>query len=192
MKLRLSSRMKKVLLSIISIFAIQLCVFAYETVLIDFPANQRWDAVYYATQGTEAILQYVPYGQSEKNWTKTLIFHSYKTLNQSGSAGTLMDTTTMQMENQNTSQLYRYLKYSEMDSIATRCVQKNSRKDAQCEIYRTSKSFEGLISMHYINKNVQEYKSTYNTWYNIVKNIRIYQSYYRDNRVMDKASSFEL
>lgn len=184
--------MKKVLLLIISIILFQTCAFAYETVLIDFPPNQRWDAVYYQTQGTEAILQYVPYGQSETSWTKALIFHSYKTLDQGGSAATLMDKTTMQMENLNTSQLYRYLKYSTMDSIATRCVTKNAYVPTQCEIYRTSKSFEGLISMHYINKNTQEFKSSYNQWYNIIKNIRIYRSYFRDNRVMDKATSFEL
>ena len=184
--------MKKVLLLIISLFAIPATVFAYETVLINFPPGAGWEAVYYATQGTESILQYVPRGQSETNWTKTLVFHSYKTIDNGGSAAGLMDRTTMQMENQNSSQLYKYIKYGEMDSIATRCVQKNSIIPTQCEIYRTSKSFEGLISMHYINKNTQEFKNTYNMWYNIVKNIRIYRSYYRTDRIMDKATSFEL
>lgn len=184
--------MKKVLLLIISFFIVPVAVFAYETVLIDFPPGVSWDAVYYQTLGTEAILQYVPHGQSAENWTKTLIFHSYKTVDHSGSASSLMDSTTMQMENQNQSQLYKYLKYSETDSLATRCVTKNSQTPTQCDIYRVSKSFEGLISMQYINKNVQEFKNTYNMWYNIVKNIRIYRSYYRDNVIMDKATTFEL
>ena len=184
--------MKKVLLIIISFIILSSAVEAYETVLIDFPAGRPWDAVYYKTLGTEAILQYVPHGESQENWTKTLIFHSYKTIDHGGSAASLMDRTTMEMENANPSQIYRYLKYSEMDSIATRCVVKNANMPTQCEIYRTSKSFEGLISMHYINKSTQEYKKTYNMWYNIVKNIRIYRSYYRDNRIMDKATSFEL
>lgn len=184
--------MKKVLLLIISLLAIPAAVFAYETVLIDFPTGVSWDAVYYQTEGTEAILQYVPHGQSAASWTKTLIFHSYKTIDQGGSASALMDKTTMEMENLNQSQSYRYTKYSETDSLATRCITKNSQTPTQCDIYRVSKSYEGLISMQYINKNIQDFKNTYNMWYNIVQNIRIYRSYYRDNVIMDKATTYEL
>lgn len=185
--------MKKALLLIISLFLIPISMaFAYETVLVDFPQNQNWQAVYYGTQGTEAILQYVPNGQTDTNWTKTLVFHSYKDPNITGSASTFMDRTTMQMEAQNSSQIYKYTKYDEMDSIATRCIVKNANMPTQCEIYRISKSFEGLISMHYINKNISDFKNTYNLWYNIVANVRIYMSYYRDDQIMNKASSFEL
>lgn len=182
---------KKVLLLIISLFLAQ-SAFAYETVLVDFPENQGWHEVYYATRLDEAILQYVPAGQSAKNWTKTVVFHSYKNLSWTNSAAGFMDRTTSELEAQNFSQLYKYKKYTEMDSIATRCITKNAVMPTQCEIYRTSKSFEGLISMHYINKNVSDYKETYDLWYGIIKNIRIYYSYYREDRIMDKATSFEL
>ena len=183
--------MKKALLLIINLFAIQAAI-AYETVLIDFPENQGWHSVYYETQGTEAILQYVPVGQSYENWTRTLIFHSYKNLAWTDSAAALMDNTTSGMEAKNHTQLYRYTKYTEMDSLATRCVDKNQFIPTQCEIYRTSKSHEGLITMHYINKNVKDFKSTYDMWYEIVQGIRIYNSYYRDDRILDKATTFEL
>lgn len=183
--------MKKVLLLIISLFLTQ-ATLAYETVLIDFPENQGWHVVYYATQGDESILQYVPIGQTEQNWTRTLVFHSYKNLSWTDSAAAFMDRTTMQMEAQNSTQLYKYTKYNEMDSIAVRCVEKNTVMPRQCEIYRTSKSFEGLISMHYINKNVEDYKANYNFWYQIIQDIRIYNSYYRTDRILDKATSFEL
>lgn len=166
--------------------------FAYETVLIDFPQNQGWHAVYYQTQGSEAILQYVPRGETEQEWTRTLVFHSYKNLNALNNAAAFIDRATMQMEAKNSSQLYRYVKYNDMDSIATRCVQQNVYIPTQCEIYRVSKSFEGLISMHYVNKNIQNFKNTYNVWYDIVRDIRIYRSYYRTDRIMDKATSFEL
>jgi len=182
---------KKVLLLIISLFFAQ-SAFAYETVLVDFPSNQGWHEVYYATRNDEAILQYAPVGQTAKNWTKTVVFHSYKNLSWTDSAAEFMNRRTTEMESQNFSQLYKYRKYTEADSIATRCVTKNAVVPTQCEIYRASKSFEGLISMHYINKNVEDYKSTYNAWYDIIQNVRIYYSYYREDRIMDKATSFEL
>lgn len=183
--------MKKVLLLIISLLFAQ-SAFAYQTVLVDFPENQGWHDVYYANQGSESILQYVPAGQDEQNWTKTVIFHSYKSLSWTNSAAGLMDRLTGQMEKQNSTQLYRYTKYKEMDSIAVRCVKKNAIIPAQGEIFRVAKSFDGLITMHYINKNIADYKSTYSTWYEIMRNIRIYYSYYREDRVLDKATSFEL
>lgn len=181
--------MKKVLLLIFSLFMMQAAI-AYETVLVDFPQNQGWHAVYYDTQGSEAILQYVPVGDSYENWTKTVVFHSYKS--SANSASRFMDNTTSAMEAKNPSQMYKYTKYSEMDSIATRCVQKNAYIPTQCEIYRVSKSYEGLITMHYINKNIQDFKTTYDLWYQIMKDVTIYSSYYREDRIMDKATSFEL
>lgn len=183
--------MKKVLLLIISLFISQ-SVFAYETVLVDFPPNQGWHSVCYQTIPGEAILQYVPIGQTYEQWTKTVVFHSYKDLNWTNSAAGFMDKITQQMELQNPSQMYKYIKYTEADSIATRCVQKNQNIGTQCEIFRVSQSHEGLISMHYINKNVQDYKNTYNMWFQIMADIRIYYSYYMDDRIMNKATSFQL
>lgn len=187
--------MKKVLLLIISLLQclfFSQAVFAYETVLVDFPENQGWHAVCYQTQGNETILQYVPVGQYEQNWTKSVVFHSYKNLSWTNNSAQFIDRMTSQMELKNATQRYRYTKYSDMDSIAVRCVQKNEYIPTQCEIYRVSKSHEGLISMHYINKNPQDYKNSYNYWYDIMRNIRIYYSYYMDDRVLDKATSFEL
>lgn len=184
--------MKKALLLIISLFITSAAVFAYQTVLVDFPPNQGWHSVYYGAQGSETILQYVPVGQSYENWEKSIIFHSYKDLAWTDSAAKLMDRLTQQMELKNSSQLYLYNKYTDADSIATRCVQQNINIPSQCEIFRVSKTFEGLISMHYINKNIRDYKNTYNLWYQIMKNVRIYYSYYMDDRILDKATSFEL
>lgn len=181
--------MKRALLLIISLFLCQ-SAFAYQTVLVDFPDAQGWHAVVFNSIANETILQYVPGGQNEYNWSKTVVFHSYRNWNDN--AAKFMDRTTMQMESKNASHLYRYTKYNDTDSIATRCITKNAYMPTQCEIYRVSKSFEGLITMHYINKNVQDYKNTYNIWYNIIKNVRIYYSYYMDDRILDKATVFEL
>lgn len=184
--------MKKVLLLLISILLIPLAVFAYQTVLVDFPDGEGWYQAYYDTQGLETILQYVPAGQTAQNWTRTLVFHSYRTLNQTTNAAAFMDRTTGQMEAKNSTMLYKYTKYTNTDSIAVRCIQKNNLMPTQCEIYRVSNSFESMITMHYINKNVADYKKNYAQWYDIMQNIRIYYNYYREDRILDKATSFEL
>jgi len=183
--------MKKVLLLIISLFVAQ-ATFAYETVLVDFPMSEGWHSVYYQTIYGEAILQYVPRDETAKNWTRAVVFHSYKNLSWTNSSAALMDQTTGQMEARNSSGLYKYTKYNEVDSIAVRIVKGNKLIPTQGEIYRVSNSHEGLITMHYINKNVQNYKDTYDQWYDIVKNIRIYWNYYREDRILDKSMYFEI
>ncbi len=184
--------MKKVLLLLISLLASQIAVFAYQTVLVDFPQNQGWHSVYYGTSPNEAILQYVPIGDTYENWHKSVIFHSYKNLTWTNSSAQLMDKLTQQMELQNPTQMYRYLKYSEEDSLATRCIQKNTNIGTQCEIFRATQSHEGLITMHYVNKNTADFKNSYSMWLQIIKDVRIYYSYYMDDRILDKATSFEL
>lgn len=183
--------MKKALLLIISLF-VPLAVLAYQTVLIDFPENENWHQVYYQTQGLETILQYVPDNQTAQNWTRTLVFHSYRHLNQTTNAAAFMNKTITALEAKNSSSLYKYTKYSNTDAMATRCVQKNALVPTQCEIYRVSNSFESLITMHYINKNIADYKDNYDQWYDIMQNIRIYYNYYREDRILDKATTFEL
>lgn len=183
--------MKKVLLLIISLLIAPIA-FAYQTVLVELPPNQGWHADYYDAQTNEAILQYVPAGQSYENWTKTVIFHSYKNLNYTGSAAALVDRLTQQMEAKNSTQRYKYITYSAADSIATRCIQKNTQIGTQCEILRATQSFEGLITMHYINRDVQDYKSSYAMWYDIIRNVKIYYSYYMDDSILNKATSFQL
>ena len=73
--------MKKVLLSsfLIGLFLFStLCAFAYETIIIKFPNKELWVKGYYKKVGNEALLQYVPGGQSSNNWSKTVVIHSYK------------------------------------------------------------------------------------------------------------------
>jgi len=187
--------MKKVLLLIISLilgFAPLQPMYAYQTVLVDFPENQGWHPVCYEQQGNETILQYVPLGQTGENWTRSVVFHSYNDPRVGSSSARFLDTTTAQLESKNASQAYRYIKYTEADSIATRCIQKNAYIPTQCEILRASKSFEGLISMHYINRDVADFKSSFDLWYQIISGVRIYYSYYREDRILDKATVFEM
>ena len=68
--------MKKALLfSLILLSTLAVC--AYETIIFHFPDGERWDSAYYKKIGLEAILQYVPYGQTSDNWTRSIVVHSY-------------------------------------------------------------------------------------------------------------------
>jgi hypothetical protein len=179
--------MKKVLLLIASLFIFIPAAVAYQTVLINFPPEQGWHCVYYRSIGDEAILQYTPRGQSPKYWSRTLIFHSYKN-SRYDSLSKFSQNIFYQMQALNPSGGYSYIKNDENDIIATRCVSHPS----QCEILRSSETYEGYLTMQYINKNVPDFKRNYNFWLDIVRTIRIYYSYYMDERILNKATSFHI
>ena len=69
--------MKKALLFSVLILFLVLPSFAYETVVIKFPDGEIWDKVYYKRHHNEVLLQYVPRGQTHKNWTRSIFVHSY-------------------------------------------------------------------------------------------------------------------
>ena len=57
---------------------------------------------------------------------------------------------------------------------------------------------ENIIYMNYgikineLNKNKDDFMYHYNQWYGIIKNAKLYNSYYRDERTLNKAEYFEL
>lgn len=62
----------------------------------------------------------------------------------------------------------------------------------QCEFFRVTRGYEGIVTIHYMNKNKEDFMENYNQWYNIIKRAKLYNSYYRDERMLDKAEYFEL
>lgn len=183
--------MKKVLLfSIILSFFISLAAIAYETIIIDFPKNTKWNVAFYRNIGTEAILQYVPSGESYSNWTQSVIVHSYK--DYTYTAGQLSDMLTAQLHRQNPTGRYQYLRYTDYDAVAVRSTNTYNKISAQSEIFRTTKAAEGLMTIQYIDKNKNRFKQNYNTWLKIIRDARTYNSYWRDNRILNKSESYEL
>ena len=183
--------MKKVLLfSIIFSFFISLAAIAYETIIIDFPKKTKWDVAFYRNIGTEAILQYVPNGESYNKWTQTVIVHSYK--DYTYSAGQLSDILTAQLQRQNPTGRYSYLVYSSVDAIAVRSTNSYNKIPAQSEIFRTTKAAEGLMTIQYIDRNKTRFKENYSMWLKIIRDARTYNSYWRDNRILNKSEIYEL
>jgi len=183
--------MKKVLLFSIFFFIFSaLGAFAYQTILIDWPSGSKWNVAYYEKIGNEAILQYVPAGETSSNWTRTLIVHSYRDSDYASTQ--LASILTRQMMMQNPTSNYKYYKYSPDDTLAVRSTSNYNGIQAQCEIFRVTKAQEGQISIQYIDKTKSHFMKTYAVWYKIVRDARTYSSYYMDERVMNKAESYEL
>lgn len=181
--------MKRVLL--FSIFLLTtLSVFAYETIIIKYPAGELWVKAYYKKVGNEAILQYVPKGQSHEDWKRSIIVHSY---NESAMpVRSFIATDLARMMKTNPTAGYKYLKLTDNDSMAGRCTQDYKGVKAQCEFYRVTRAHGGVISLHYINRDKDDFMKNYNQWFDIIKRAKYYNSYYRDERTFDKSEYFEL
>ena len=166
--------------------------YAYQTVLIKFHDDREWVKVYNQTKGNEHIVQFVPPGQSYKNWTETYIFHSYKFENFKGNATTFLGALTRKLQQQNNTKPYVTIKRSNNDAIATRCIASNNFIKSQCDIYRVTMAQEAVISIQYINKNTSVFKSNYNKYLESVSEANPYYSYFSHDRIMSKGTSFEL
>lgn len=181
--------MKKVLLFSAILFS-TLCVFSYETIIINFPDKELWVKAYYKKVGNEAILQYTPSGESSNNWTRSVVIHSY---NNSGlPISSFATSNATRMKKVNPTGQYKTLKYKDTDVILTRCTDDYKTVQGQCEFYRVTRGHNGIVTVHYMNKNKGDFMQNYTQWYDIIKRAKFYYSYYRDERVLDKSEYFEL
>lgn len=181
--------MKKVLLFSLIIFS-SLSVFAYETIIIKFPDKELWVKAYYRKVRNEAILQYVPHGQTGNDWTRTVVVHSYN-----GSTypiNIFISNNLARMKKINPTGTYKTLRLTPYDAISGRCTDDYGSIKAQCEFFRVTRGYEGIVTIHYMNKDKANFMAEYSKWYNIIKKARLYNSYYRDERTLDKAEYFEL
>ncbi len=182
--------MKKVLLSSFLILLSTLGVFAYETVIIKYPEGELWNKSYYKKVGNEAILQYLPAGETPQDWKRSIVVHSY--YDTAMPINYFINTELLRMKKVNPNGNYRYLKITPVDSMATRCTEDYKDIKGQCEFYRVTNAHNGIISLHYINRDKEDFKENYRQWYDIIKRAKFYNTYYRDERTLDKSEYFEL
>ena len=182
--------MKKALLVSIFLVFTAIAVFAYETVIIKFPANEVWTKVYYKKIGLESILQYVPRGQTYKNWNRAIIVHAYDEA--AYPITVFMANNIAMMAKNNPTEPYKYLRLNDVDCIAGRCTKDYKGIKAQCEFFRATRTHGGIISIHYINKDKDDFIKNYNMWYNIVRKAKFLNTYWRNERTLNKSEFFEL
>lgn len=181
--------MKKVLLSSLLLLTLALPVLAYETIIIKFPSRELWIKAYYKKSGAESILQYVPSGQRSNDWKRSIVIHSYKSKTP---VNMLIANNTARLMKVNPTGKFKTLRMTPHDGIMWRCTDNYKNVEGQCEFFRATIGFESHITIHYMNKNKDEFMENYNQWLNIIKHAKVYNSYYRDDRTMNKSEYFEL
>ena len=181
--------MKKVLL--FSIFLLTtLVVAAYETIIFHFPDGELWESAYYKKIGNEAILQYVPGGQTSNIWTRTIVVHSYEESDLS--ATYFAQNEIRKMIRINPTKKYTTIKRSENDVIFTRCTDDYNKLQGHCEFLRITRAHGGIITIQYMNRNKKDFENNYTLWLEVIRGARLMNSYYRGERTFNKAPYFEL
>lgn len=165
----------------------------YQTALITYPENNKnWKQIYFGKQDQEAISQWIPAYSYSNDWTESVVFHSYNWA-KGNSCYKFMLNLLANVESRNPSMKRQIIKDDFVDSVAIWCVDKNPSMPAQCEIVRVTSAYEGLISIHYINKNPKYFMDYQkDMWLSIVRKVRIYYSYFRWDRVTGKETSVQL
>lgn len=182
--------MKKALLVSIIILFSALAVYAYETVIIKFPPDEVWVRAYYKKIGLESILQYVPKGQTHKNWNRSIIVHAY---DQAAYPITVfMANNIALMAKNNPTAPYRYLRLNDHECIAGRCTKNYKGVHSQCEFFRATRAHGGIISIHYINKDEDDFMKNYQLWYDIIRKAKFMNTYWRNDRILNKSEFSEL
>ena len=177
------------MLLLVFIFSTAL-VFAYETVIIKYPDGELWLRAFYRKYGDEALLQYLPKNETRENWTRSIFVHSYN--ESSYPVNVFIANNLALMEKANPTSRYKYLKLADNDAIATRCTENYKHIKAQCEFFRVTRAHNGIISLHYVNRDKFDFNKNYTQWYEIIKRAKYYNTYYRGDRTLDKSEYFEL
>ena len=181
--------MKKVLLFSVMLLSM-LAVCAYETIIFHFPDGELWEPAYYKKARAEALLQYVPGGQTSGNWTRTIVVHSY---NENDTPIPYFSQNEMRkMRRINPNGRYRVIKNRERDAIFTRCTTDYKEVPAQCEFLRVTKAHGGIVTIQYMNRDKKDFENNYTLWLQVMRDARLMNSYYRTERTFDKSMQFEL
>lgn len=166
--------------------------FSYETVIIDFPDKEGWHLVFSKKTDKETIVQFMPSGHTRDYWTRTVVFHSYPdAVEKNISAKQYQQRLLSSVAKKNKTFKYKNIRNTRDDAITIWCVDKTEKMPAQCEILRTTQGYETIVSMHYINKNINKLSDIEKNWIRIIRKVRHYYSYYRMDRLFNREYIFE-
>ncbi len=183
----------KPFLVVLLLLTLTMPIFAYETVIIKFPENMGWHKVHYSGSAKESLVQYVPKNQNRTSFREAVVYHSFKnSAKKANYASQLLNTQISSIRKNATNLELQYIKSSPSDSIVSWCASDISGKGAQCEILRSTKSHEGVIFIHYLNFNKNDFIAKKSDWLTRIRSAKTYYSYYRTDYVLNKEMFFEL
>ena len=167
--------------------------FAYETVALKYPDNRGWHRSNYITGKTETIAQYTPGGQGATNFKEAVVYHSYKIKNPDArNAATLLKKKLATVVKTSKGMNMKPIKSNSSNAIYRWCAEDVNGQGAQCELVRATVTHEGVITIHYINKDKNDFDNKFNDWYDRVTKLKTYYNYYRTDHVLNKNTYFEL
>lgn len=166
---------------------------AYETVILKFPDNMGWRKVHYVGGKKEAIVQYAPRGHTREHFTETVVYHSYKSKKATPEfARQLMYRQLGEVRQTAKNLTVEPLRVNSKDTMFYWCATNVGTGGGQCEIVRSTPTHEGVIMIHYINKDINDFKYKKDEWAERVRKAKTYYSYYRTDFILNKEIFFEL
>jgi len=160
--------MKKILLSVLTLFLINSICLAKDTLQFDFP-NEGWHKVA-SPDGVESKKCYVPYNQTADNYTEMLIF-SEKILKNKGLSPMVMLHKQLGKDRNNFIDIVpEYIVRDFDNSMVTWCSQlKNT-----CAVSRAFQGNQGVVFATYINKAPHYSQNMFGQWSNILSKVKVY------------------
>ncbi len=172
--------MKKFILTILSLFVMQNICFAKDIIEFDFP-NDGWHKV----QSPDKVASkhcYVPYNQTEENFTEMLIFQERALKNKDIGAMIILHKQLGKDRTNYLDILPQYVKQDMDDAMYTWC----SEAKKTCSITRAFKANEGVVLATYLNKMPHYSQNIFTNWMNIIGSVKAY------NKTQSKTTGINL
>ncbi len=161
--------MKKILV-LLCLLLIQNTCIAKDIIQFSFP-NEGWHKVL-SPDKVESKKCYVPYNQTEQNYTEMVILYERILKNTDISAMSILQKQIGKDRNNYTDIIPEYIKQTSDDAIITWC----SKVKNTCVVERAFKGNEGIIIAIYLNKMPHYSQNMFGQWSNILNSIKIYNS----------------
>ena len=160
--------MKKIFLLVLCFTFMQGICFAKDIIQFDFP-NEGWHKVI-SPDNVESKKCYVPYNQTNDNYTEMLIFYERILKNPGISPIVILNKQLGKDKNNYKDIAPQYIKQDMDDAIATWC----SKLYSTCSISRAFQGNQGIVLVTYINKMPHYSQNIFTNWVNILGSVKLY------------------
>ena len=160
--------MKKLFLSILSLFMLQNFCFAKDIIQFDFP-NEGWHKVESPDKRTTKKC-YVPAGQTAENYTEMIVFSERVLKTQGLTALTLLHKQLGKDKNNYLDIAPEYVYADADNAMFIWCSQLRNT----CAVNRAFKGKEGVIFATYLNRAPHYSQNMFGQWSNILSTVKLH------------------
>lgn len=167
--------MRKLLLSLLSLFLLQNICYSRDIVQFDFP-NEGWHKVV-SPDGLETKKCFVPCNQTAENYTEMLVFYERVLKNKDITPMSIMHRQLGKDRLNYIDIEPEYIKQDYYDAMITWC----SKLKGTCVVERAFQGNDGVVIVKYINKMPHYSQNMFGQWSNILSTVKIYNSQQSEN-----------